>query len=343
MTRHHELRASAETVRLGVVDRTDEPVLTIESGDTVSLDTWNAWGNQVTPETTIADVGRYVAEASDAGPHDLTGPIAVHGARPGDVLRVDLIDLRLRPHLFNLSLPGHLGIGLLAEDFADGQVRHYQLSGSGAGTRVELAPGVEIPVRPFLGYQGVAPRDAGPHSSIPPGPHGGNIDVPDLVVGSSLFLPVWADDALFCAGDAHAAQGYGEVNLTALEASVEEAVLRFTVLRGGPALSRPRAETQADYLSLAFADSLDSAAREAARDLVQELARQHPGLSPIGAYAVASMALDLKVSQVVNAEVGVQASVAKEIFTAPLPWFGDGSGWSEISRDAESQSTIVPS
>ncbi|MBO9521312.1 MAG: acetamidase/formamidase family protein [Nocardioidaceae bacterium] len=326
MARHHELRASAETVRLGVVDRTDTPVLTIESGDTVSLDTWSAWGNRVTPELTLEDVGRYFGESNGAGPHDLTGPIAVHGARPGDVLRVDVLDLRLRPHAFNLSLPGHLGIGALAEDFAEGQVRHFQLSGNS----VEFAPGVRVPIRPFLGYMGVAPQADGPHSSIPPGSHGGNIDVPDLVVGSSLFLPVWADGALFCAGDAHAAQGYGEVNLTALEASAEEAVLRFTLLRGGPALTSPRAETPAEVLSLAFADTLDKAAKGALRDLVAELSRLHPELEPMDAYSLCSMVADLKASQVVNAEVGVQASVAKDVFSPALPWFTEGSGWTVV-------------
>lgn len=326
MARHHELRASSETVCLGAVNRTDTPVLTIESGDTVSLDTWTAWGNRVTPELTIEDVGRFVGEAGSAGPHDLTGPIAVHGARPGDVLRVDVLDLRLRSHVFNLSLPGHLGIGLLADDIAEGQVRHFQLTGD----TVEFAPGIEVPVRPFLGYLGVAPRAEGPHSSIPPGPHGGNIDVPDLVVGSSLFLPVWAEGALFCAGDAHAAQGYGEVNLTALEASAEEAVLRFTVLRGGPALTSPRAETPTEVLSLAFRESLDAASKEALRDLVAELARLRPELDPIDAYSLCSMVADLKVSQVVNAELGVQASIAKDVFTDGLPWFGNGSGWAPL-------------
>lgn len=326
MAKHYELRASQETVRLGVVDRSDAPVLTIESGDTVSFDTWSAWGGRVTPKMTIADVGRFVVEAGDAGPHDLTGPIAVHGAQPGDVLRVDVLDLRLRSHVFNLSLPGHLGIGLLADDIADGQVRHLQLTGD----TVEFAPGIVMPVRPFLGYMGVAPRDEGAHSSIPPGPHGGNIDVPDLVVGSSLFLPVWADGAMFCAGDAHAAQGYGEVNLTALEASAEEAVLRFTLLRGGPALTSPRAETPTEVLSLAFSESLNTASMAAMRDLVSELSRLLPDLDPIDAYSLCSMVADLKVSQVVNAEMGVQASIAKDVFTDGLPWFGAGSGWAAL-------------
>ncbi|MDQ6525202.1 acetamidase/formamidase family protein [Nocardioides sp. LHD-245] len=333
MTTHHELRASEATVRRGVVDRTDEPVLTIESGDVVSLDTWNAWGNQVTPQTTIADVARMVHDAGDAGPHDLTGPIAMRGARPGDVLAVEVLDLVLRPHAFNLSLPGHLGIGLLAEDFADGQIRHVELTGRSAGTRTTVLPGIEIPVRPFLGYMGVAPAADGPHSSIPPGSHGGNIDVPDLVVGTTLYLPVWTDGALFCAGDAHAAQGYGEVNLTALEASVEEATLRFTLLRGGPALTAPRAETPTEFLTTAFAGSLEEACREATRAMVDVVSTQH-GLSRIDAYALCSMALDLKISQVVNAELGVQAGLARELFTDALPWFGPGSGWEPVPDTA---------
>lgn len=329
MAKHHELRASAETVRLGQVDRRDEPVLTIDSGDTVTLDTWNAWGNRVTPEMTIADVAQFVQEAGDAGPHDLTGPIAVSGARSGDVLRIDILDLRLREHVFNLNLPGHLGIGLLAEDVAEGQVLHYKLDAGSA--RVEFAPGIEVPVRPFLGYMGVAPRADGPHSSIPPGCHGGNIDVPDLVVGTSLYLPVWAPDALFCAGDAHAAQGLGEVNLTALEASVEEMTLRFTVLRGGTSLTAPRAETPTEYLALAFDEELSVACKQATKEMVGVMSDHHQ-ISEVEAYALCSMVLDLKISQVVNEKMGVQASVARDVFTGGLPWFDARSGWEPVAR-----------
>lgn len=335
MGKHHELRATTDTVRAGVVDRTDEPVLTIESGDTVSLDTWTAWGNRITPATTMDDVARMAGEAGDAGPHDLIGPIAVRGAQPGDVLRVDVIDVRLRPHVYNFNLPGHLGRGLLAEDIATGQIRHYRLADTGAAARLEMAPGIEVPVRPFLGYMGVAPRVEGPHRSSPPGSHGGNIDVPDLTAGSALFLPVWAEGALFCAGDAHAAQGYGEVNITALEASVEEAVLRFTVLRGGPALSGPRAETPGDYLSFGFSESLLDACKTATRDIVEELCRLRPELTPNDAYALCSMVLDLKVSQVVNGPMGIQACLPKESFPTGLPWFGQAAGWRALPRSRD--------
>jgi acetamidase/formamidase len=324
MPRHHSLDASPETVRTGRVDRADPPVLTVDSGDTVSFDTWNAWANAVTPETTMGDVAENVQRFAPAGPHDLTGPIEVRGAQPGDVLKVELLDLRLRRHAFNLSLPGHLGIGLLAEEVRDGQIRHYDLDPDTA--EVEVFPGIVLQRRPFLGYMGVAPKAEGPHSSIPPSGHGGNIDVPDLTVGSTLYLPVWAPGALFSAGDAHACQGYGEVNLTALEASVEEAVVRFTVLSGGPALDRPRGETDRSYLALAFDESLNRASRTATADLVQELARVTA--LPLGdAYALCSMALDLKVSQVVNEQWGVQAELPKSIFAQPVPWFDDAAGW----------------
>lgn len=331
MRRHHELPATKRTVLRGVVSQSDAPALTIDSGDTVSIETWTAWGNRITPATTMEDVLRMSAEAGDAGPHDLTGPIAVRGAVPGDVIRVDVLDIRLRPHVYNFNLPGHLGRGVLAEDVADAAISHYRLTGSGTDSRLEFAPGIEVPVRPFLGYMGVAPPAEGPHRSSPPGAHGGNIDVPDLTVGSSLFLPVWAEGGLFCAGDAHAAQGYGEVNITALEASAEAAVLRFTLLRGGPPLGHPRAETPSDYLSLAFDPSLVTACTLATRDIVGELCRIRPDLARHDAYALCSMGLNLKISQLVNGPMGIHACLPKELFPKGLPWFDEPAGWRTVS------------
>lgn len=328
---YRELAASADTVLMGVVDRRDESVLTIRSGDIVSLDTWNAWGNRVTPSLTIDDVGRYVAEAGGNGPHDLTGPIAIEGAQPGDVLQIDVIDVKLRRHGFNINLDGSLGVGLLAADVPEGRVRHYTLPDGGREGLLELFPGFQVPIRPFLGYMGVAPRDPGPHSSNPPGPHGGNIDVPDLTRGSTLFLPVWTKGALFSAGDAHAAQGYGEINLTCVEASAEEVVLQFTLLRGGPALDGPRVETASEYVSVGIDESLTEACRNATRGMVAELMRRFPGLDANDAYALCSIGMDLKVSQVVNLpNVGAQASIRKELLRTGSPWFSEGAGWIRV-------------
>ncbi len=242
MRHHHWLRAARETVKTGVIDRNDPAVLEIDSGDEVSIETWSGWGNAIGPTTTLDDVMRLAGSLAEAGPHDVTGPIAVRGARPGQVLRIDVLKLNPEATATNLNVPGAAGVGLLPELFPEGGLRHYELDLD--AMTVAVAPGVVATLAPFLGFMGVAPRDEGPHNTIPPGPHGGNIDLKDLVTGASLYLPIWNDGALFYAGDGHARQGNGEVNVTALEVRFTEARLRLTVI-DRPPLDLPRAENGA--------------------------------------------------------------------------------------------------
>lgn len=313
MPRTHVLPANGKTLRTGVVDRSHPPVLTVESGDTVDLATGTCWGDVVRPGMTMADVLRESAAWSGVGPHDLTGPIAVAGAEPGDALKVEVLGLTLREHAFNLDLPGHMGYGLLPEDFRDGHMRHYRLDLENMS--VELGAGLTIPIAPFPGFLGTAPAASGPHSSVPPGGHGGNLDLKELTAGSSLYLPVWAAGALLYAGDIHAAQGNGEVNLTALEASASSLRLRLTVIAGAR-LSGPRAETAAHLITMGFGATLDEAARMATRDMILVL-RNCLGISASDAYALCSMAVDLSVTQTANGAVGVHAMVPKQLAGAP--------------------------
>ena len=309
MGEHHWLRASAETVKLGLIERTDAPVLSVESGDEVSFETWSGWGNSIGPSTTIEDVMLRAATLGEAGPHDVTGPVEVRGARAGDVLRVDVLELRPHPHATNVTVPGAVGVGLLPEMFPDGVMRHYTLNLERA--TVELAPGLTVPVEPFLGFMAVAPRDDGPHNSIPPGPHGGNIDLKDLTVGSTLYLPIWNDGALFYAGDGHARQGNGELNVTALEAVFEQARLRLSVL-SDRSLELPRAETETSWLTLGFGADLAEAARGATRGMITLLG-ELLDMPPAEAYAFCSICVDLEITQLVNTTVGVHARLAKEL------------------------------
>jgi acetamidase/formamidase len=306
---HHWLRATEETVKLGVIDRTDAPVLSVDSGDEVSIETWSGWGNSIGPETTIDDVMRGAATLGEVGPHDLTGPIEVRGARVGDILRVDVLALTLDRHATNVNIPGTVGVGLLPDLFPDGAMRHYVLDRE--QMTVELSPGLTVPLAPFLGFMAVAPRDNGPHNSIPPGPHGGNIDLKDLTVGSTLYLPVWNDGAQFYAGDGHARQGNGEVNVTALETTFEEARLRLTVLRGR-SIELPRAETATSWITLGFGNDFAEAARGATRGMIGLLG-ELAELEPLEAYAFCSMCVDLEITQAVNTVVGVHARLDKEL------------------------------
>lgn len=307
--RHHWLRASEQTVKLGLIDRTDEPVLTIDSGDEVSLETWAGWGNSITELSTLDEVMAKAATLEERGPHDLTGPIAIRGAKVGQVLRVDVVHLRPAPHATNLIVPGEIGVGLLPDRFPEGQLRHYRIDLERMS--VALAPGVSSPIAPFLGFMAVAPPEDGPHNSIPPGPHGGNIDLKDLTGGSTLYLPIWNDEALFYAGDGHALQGNGEVDVTALEISFDEARLRLTVL-DRPSLPLPRAESSAAWITLGFGPTLDSAAKEATSSMI-DLITELTDLSELDAYALCSMCVDLEITQAVNGTVGAHARLAKQL------------------------------
>lgn len=308
----HNLPATEETVRVGVIDQAFPPVLSVDSGDTVSVETWNAWGNSITPQTTMDDVMELLDKFSEVGPHDLTGPIEIRGAKPSQVLRVDILKLVPRTHGFNIILPGEVGAGLLPERFPNGEIRHYELDLETMTTA--FASGVQLPLRPFLGTMGVAPKEPGPHHSRPPRNFGGNIDVADLVEGTTLYLPVWVDGALFYLGDAHGCQGDGEVNLTALEISMEEALVRLTIL-DGPSIPRPRAETHDYWITMAFHDDLHEAARLATGDMI-DLILANGRMSESDAYTLCSLAMDLSVTQLVNQAMGVHATLPKAYLPA---------------------------
>lgn len=304
----HELRASERTVRVGVIDAAHEPVLAVDSGDEVVFETWQLWGDAVTPGSTFDDIVALRARWRGHGPHSITGPVEVRGARPGMVLRVDVLDYRLRDHGFNVLLPRGVGRGLLADDFDGGQIRHFRLDTESMTTTLG---GVTIALRPFLGIMGVAPAQPGPHNSAVPGDFGGNMDCNELVAGSSLFLPVWVDGARFYAGDAHAAQGCGEVNQTALETAMQAARLRLTLVEDEPPSKRPRIETPTHLVTMGFDADLREAARQAVRDLIELLVRDC-GLDAQDAYVLCSLQADLAITQLVNGNCGVHARIAKQ-------------------------------
>lgn len=305
----HQLPANETTVRIGIIDAAHSPVLSIADGDDVTMQTWSHWGGQVVPGMEL-DSLLTLREEAPLGPHSITGPIDVAGAEPGDVLRVDVLELLLGEWGFNLALPSPLGRGVLADQFPEGSLRHFRLDRDSMTT--ELLPGIPLPLDPFLGIMGVAPPDDGPHSSVPPGPFGGNMDLRDLVVGTSLFLPVFRTAAGFYAGDAHAAQGDGEVNQTAIETSMERAHLRFRVLKAAdlPDLLRlPWVETSTHLVAVGLNEDLDLAVRQAVESLVVQLTRRF-SLDPYDAYALASLAADVEVTQAVNRVKGAHARLA---------------------------------
>jgi acetamidase/formamidase len=307
----HFLPASHDTVRVGLIDRAFAPVLEIDDGDELVVETWGMWGDAIKPGATFAQAMEQRRAHAGRGPHSLTGPVAVRGARAGMSLRVDVLELQLGPHGFNMILPRGQTRGLLADEFEHGEIRHFALDRRTMTT--ELVPGITLPLRPFLGIMGVAPAGPEPHISSVPGPFGGNIDCPDLVAGSTLFLPVWVDQALFYAGDAHAMQGCGEVNQTALETTMERARLRLSLVPD-LRLERPRAQTREHLITMGFDRDLREAARQAVHDMVHLLATEH-GLSRSDAYVLCSLQADLMITQVVNGDSGVHARLPRSLLS----------------------------
>ncbi len=231
------------------------------------------------------------------------------------LLQVDILELEPGPTGFNLLSTGARSRGLLADEFTQGQLRHFALDA--ARMRTEFLPGLEIPLSPFLGIMGVAPRDAGPHPSPVPGDFGGNIDCPELVAGTTLFLPVWREGALFYAGDAHAVQGCGEVDQTALETSMKRARLRLGLLHERR-LERPHAITREHLVTMGFHEDLREAAKQAVSDMVRWLARDHC-LTREDAYVLCSLQADLMVTQAVNGNNGVHARMARSLLACRPP------------------------
>ena len=273
------------------------PIETVGDGDEVEFDLLDASNGQLTAASTVADI----ATLDFAGVDQVNGPIAIDGAKAGDTLQVDLLDFQPADWGWTASIPG---FGLLADDFPDPAYKVTRLPA--VGERAEFFPGVRIPVIPFCGELGVAPR-TGPLSTIPPDVHGGNMDTRHLTAGATLFLPVFHDGARFSIGDGHAAQGDGEVCGTAIETPMR-ALVRLTVRKDlhlaapefltapGAAAERPVGRR---YATDGVGPDLMTAARDAVRRMIDWLGREH-GLAPIDAYLLCSIAVDLRISEIVD-------------------------------------------
>lgn len=280
-----------------VWDQTIPPLLTIDPGDSVVFHTRDASDRRMTPTTTVADIEQ---NAPFRG-HPLTGPVAVRGAAPGDTLEIEILDLRPASWGWTRFSPGR---GLLPDDFAAPFLHIWDLTRDPA----PFVKGIRVPLEPFLGVMGVAPAEPGAHSTMPPRRNAGNIDTKQLTAGARLYLPVLVDGARFSCGDGHAAQGDGEVCITAIECDMT-ATLRFHLHKGralpefqfrtaGPLL--PRTNSRAWYATTGHGPDLMEAARNAIRHMIAWLVTEH-GLTREEAYILCSVAVDLKLSEVVDA------------------------------------------
>ena len=279
-------------------DRSIGPLVSVQSGETVEFETKEASDNQVTP---AADVG-VIENLNFDVIHPLTGPVFVEGAKPGDTLQVDVVDIRHEGWGWTAIVPG---FGLLAEDFPKAHLHLWELKEL---DHTELQPGIRVPLQPFLGVMGLAWDEDGAFTTIPPRAVGGNIDIKQLVMGSSLYLPVRVPGALFSCGDAHAAQGDGEVCGTGIEAPMQCA-LRFTVRKdmsvkelqfAYPGNIRAHHSDFGYHVTCGVAPDLMEASKNAVRHMIEHLGIAY-GLSGEDAYVLCSVAVDLRISEIVDA------------------------------------------
>lgn len=348
----HVVRSTPENLSWGWFPLDKEPVLRVEPGASVRIETLTHAGatQDEDPVAYLAGLGipreavlddvlafwndREGREREGRSGHLITGPVYVEGAEPGDVLEIEILDIETRVPwginntgarggVFSTEYPGFRE-GDPELDIPPGS-RHVIRTGTSGGREVAFfRDDIEVPLAPFMGILAVAPADPRPaqpgvsvpgvQSSRPPGAFGGNLDVKDLTAGTTVYLPVFHPGALFYVGDPHGAQGDGEVSGTAIEQSLT-GVFRFAVHKGR-SISMPRAENETHHMLMGIDLDLDRATRHATWEVVDFLVEEK-GLSPAEALSLASIAVDFRVSEVVDLTQVVTGFVPKAIFLEP--------------------------
>ena len=309
----HFIPASPETVRWGQFDAAFPPLLTVQSGETVVLECVSGGPDSLPPAGSGFAVPPALAAIHAAVPrgpgHIITGPVAIAGAAPGDMLEV-----RIERIAFGTDW-GFCGFrplaGTLPEDFHERFLTHIAIDRARNVCRMPY--GVELPLAPFFGVMGVAPRPGyGTISTVQPREHGGNIDNKELGAGATLYLPVWAPGALFSAGDGHGVQGDGEVCINALETCLTGTFTFVLHKKPGaaPLLAYPKAETPTHFISMGMHEDLDMAMKQALREMIGFICGRS-NLSREEAYQFCSLAVDFHVTQTVNGEKGVHGMLKK--------------------------------
>jgi acetamidase/formamidase len=245
----------------------------------------------------------------------------VNKAEPGDVLEIRC--QRIHPYEWGAvyNSPGSLGTGLLPQDYAEGQIKYIDLDLH--TMKSKFMSNITIPLKPFQGTLGLAPPDGyfpslspGVTSSVPPGPHAGNLDLSELSEGSTLYVPVWKPGGLIYTGDSHAVRGDGEICLTAVETRMKEVQIQV-FLHKQKSLAWPVAETQSHWIIMGLDKDLNTAMMLAARNTIKFLAAQAK-ITELDAYALCSIAVSFRVTQVVDIVRGVHALIPKSIFASEL-------------------------
>jgi len=313
----HELKVTPETVAWGYYWSGAKPVMTVKSGDTVEIHTVSGSpdrlrqagvpANQIQPELTNIYEHQKTIDRGPGG-HLLTGPVAIEGAEPGDVLEVRIREVRLDvPYAYN-NFRGTAGF--LPEDFPGNAIKIITLDRE--KMIGHFGPGIDIALKPFFGSMGIAPTpEEGRVNSAPPGKHAGNLDNKELVAGTTLFIPIHAKGALFEVGDGHAGMGNGEVDITAMETSLT-GVFQL-IVRKDMHLTWPRAETPTHYITMGIDPDLTKAAKIAVRETIDFLVNEKK-MSREDAYMLSSVAVDFDITQLVDGPVGVHGMIPKSLF-----------------------------
>jgi acetamidase/formamidase len=292
-----------------------KPALKINSGDIVHCETDEVTSSQLKPGDSASKLGKLNFDRL----YPLAGPIYVKGAEPGDTLEIEVLHLKaLRWGWTGIIL----GLGLLDQDFTKPYIRYFDLT---SGSSTQMREDIHIPIQPFLGTMGVATDEKGLFPVLPPTKGGGNIDTRHIGVGAKLYLPVHVKGALFSAGDGHAAQGDGEVCVTAIECPMEFS-LRFKVIKKSmrpfsyqfstpPGSLQPRSDAAGYHVTSALGPDLMTNAQNAVRDMIDWLV-ENKNLSREDAYVLCSLAGDLKISQIVDRpNFGVSFYLALSVFS----------------------------
>jgi len=325
--KRHMLAATLETVQWGWLDPKEPPKLTVDSGDTVSVETMMHSHDKVRAGVTMDELVALRRANPGGGPHSMTGPIYVNGAEPGDVMEIRIVRIVPKSFGINFNLPGKdfPTIGALAPEMPDGFIKFFTLDLK--KKQAEFKPGITLDLKPFPGTLavGIDPNDPSPRkggstdpmapvSTLRPWKNGSNMDINELQEGSRIFIPIFLKGGLVWTGDSHCRQGNGEVNLTALECSYREIALQL-IVRKDMKLEWPRIETPTHWITTGFDEDLNKAMVNAVRESVDFL--EHQKLVPLTryeAYALSSMAADCRVSQVVDVRKGVHCMIPKSIF-----------------------------
>ena len=319
MSEPTRVAASLTNCRWGAFDASFPPVASINPGEVVILECLSGGPEQMPPQEKMLAVPPMLREIHQKlprlGAHIITGPVEVRGAEPGDALRVDIEKIELGADW------GFCGfrplVGTLPEDFPYRRVLHIPVDKQAMTCRLPFGPqegGMDLPLAPFFGVMGVAPpAEWGMLNTKEPRAIGGNLDNKELTEGTTLYLPVFNEGALFSAGDGHGVQGDGEVCINALEICLT-GHFRLSLVKGGgakdPVLKFPRAETKTHYITMGMNEDLDLAMKQALREMIAFICSR-TNLSDADAYQFCSLAVDFRVTQTVNGEKGVHGMLKK--------------------------------